>query len=121
MKSLGWQKNTYLIDGYIKSKYMYEFWDQTIGDNTNLLGVLYYECGKETLMGRLVKRAEGSEREDDKNKVLTEVRISSFYKNTLPVVEIFREKGVLVTVDAEKSIEEVYQKSEEVVKIMLSN
>ena len=54
-------------------------------------------------------------------KVLTEVRISSFYKNTLPVVEIFREKGVLVTVDAEKSIEEVYQKSEEVVKIMLSN
>ena len=42
MRSNEPKKNIFLVDGYIKSKFMYEFWDQTVGDNCNLLGVIYY-------------------------------------------------------------------------------
>jgi adenylate kinase family enzyme len=67
MRKHGLSGNTFIIDGFIKSVYMYHYWDQMIGDSVNVVGVLYLQCSDEVLMGRLTNRAKSSDREDDKN------------------------------------------------------
>ena len=56
------------------------------------------DCG-----GRLVQR------EDDKLKAIKE-RLKVYQKNTHPVIDHYKEKGILKEIDGEGSIEEVFKK-----------
>lgn len=67
MRKHGLYSNIFLIDGFIKSVYMYHYWDQMIGDSVEVKGVLYLQCSDEILLSRLTERAKTSGREDDKN------------------------------------------------------
>ena len=46
MRQNGWEKSIFLVDGFIKSVYMYHYWDQMIGDSVNVVGCLYLECSE---------------------------------------------------------------------------
>lgn len=105
MRKHGFSGNTFLIDGFIKSVYMYHYWDQMIGDNVNVIGVLYLLCSEETLLARLLNRAKTSDREDDKNTELAKVRLKTFQVNTVPVLALYEDRHLLWIVDAEKTME----------------
>lgn len=62
MRANGWSSSIFLVDGFIKSVYMYHYWDQMIGDSVNVIGCLYLQCREEVLLERLKKRGETSNR-----------------------------------------------------------
>jgi len=120
----------YVLDGYPRNESQTEYLDSI----TDLDVVLYLDVGDEELVRRLTGRRvcedcgatyhvdfdppeeEGVcdecggdlyQREDDTEETARE-RINVYEENTEPVVEYFREKGVLVEVDGEQAPDDVW-------------
>ena len=73
--------------------------------------VVYLECKQETLVSRIVNRGKTSGRADD-NESTAQNRISTFLKETVPVLEYYSDK--LTTIDGEQSVEQVWLKVQQV-------
>ncbi|KAJ8406401.1 hypothetical protein AAFF_G00306320 [Aldrovandia affinis] len=69
--------------------------------------VVFLACTSHRLKERLEKRAEQQGRPDDNPKA-TERRLTNFKQNTIPLVKYFQEKGLIVTLDADRNEEEVF-------------
>ncbi|KAJ8357382.1 hypothetical protein SKAU_G00201760 [Synaphobranchus kaupii] len=69
--------------------------------------VVFLACTNHRLKERLEKRAEQQGRPDDNPKA-TERRLTNFKQNTIPLVKYFQEKGLIVTLDADRNEEEVF-------------
>ncbi|KAK3546248.1 hypothetical protein QTP70_025188 [Hemibagrus guttatus] len=69
--------------------------------------VVFLACSNQHLKERLEKRAEQQGRPDDNPKA-TERRLANFKQNTVPLVKYFQEKGLIVTLDADRDEEEVF-------------
>jgi adenylate kinase len=120
----------YVLDGYPRNESQTEYLDSI----TDLDVVLYLDVSDEELVRRLTGRRvcedcgatfhvdfdppeeEGVcdecggdlyQREDDTEETARE-RINVYEENTEPVVEYFREKGVLVEIDGEQSPDDVW-------------
>ncbi|XP_058033123.1 adenylate kinase isoenzyme 5 isoform X1 [Ahaetulla prasina] len=70
--------------------------------------VVYLSCSNQRLQERLMKRAEQQGRPDDNLKA-TQRRLTNFKQNAVPLVKYFQEKGLIVTLDADKDEEEVFR------------
>lgn len=120
----------YVLDGYPRNESQTEYLDSI----TDLDVVLYLDVDEDELVGRLTGRrvcedcgatfhvsfnqpeTEGVcdacggslyQREDDTEETARE-RITVYEENTAPVVEYFREQGVLAEVDGERTPDEVW-------------
>merc|ERR1712129_64826 len=62
-KSAG--KTSFLIDGFPRSIGNVNSWQEVVGDNAKVLGVLFYEANEDELEKRLVARGATSGRVDD--------------------------------------------------------
>ncbi len=70
--------------------------------------VIYLDISEETMKKRVFHRIEkGSDRADDGDHAIQN-RINEFNKWTVPSIEFFKSKGVVVSVDAEPAIEEIH-------------
>ncbi|XP_036410556.1 adenylate kinase isoenzyme 5 [Megalops cyprinoides] len=69
--------------------------------------VVFLACTNHRLKERLEKRAEQQGRPDDNPKA-TERRLANFKQNAIPLVKYFQEKGLIVTLDADRNEEEVF-------------
>lgn len=69
--------------------------------------VVFLACANHRLKERLEKRAEQQGRPDDNPKA-TERRLTNFKQNTIPLVKYFQERGLIVTLDADREEEEVF-------------
>ncbi|KAL6489852.1 hypothetical protein MHYP_G00001970 [Metynnis hypsauchen] len=69
--------------------------------------VVFLACSNQRLKERLEKRAEQQGRPDDNPKA-TERRLANFKQNAVPLVKYFQEKGLIVTLDADRDEEEVF-------------
>ncbi|XP_066537446.1 adenylate kinase isoenzyme 5 [Hoplias malabaricus] len=69
--------------------------------------VVFLACSNQHLKERLEKRAEQQGRPDDNPKA-TERRLANFKQNAVPLVKYFQEKGLIVTLDADRDEEEVF-------------
>ncbi|XP_039212616.1 adenylate kinase isoenzyme 5 isoform X2 [Crotalus tigris] len=70
--------------------------------------VVFLSCSNQRLQERLMKRAEQQGRPDDNLKA-TQRRLTNFKQNAVPLVKYFQEKGLIVTLDADKDEEEVFR------------
>lgn len=61
--------------------------------------VLFFSCEEKDMIARLLKRAETSGRADDDEQVVKR-RLRTFEKKTMPVVEYYRERGLLEEVNS---------------------
>jgi adenylate kinase family enzyme len=113
MMSLGWEKNKYLIDGFIKTKSCYYAWIDTFSKLVVTKFVLYLECSPEEMLRRLTIRSETSGRLDDDSK-LFKIRIDTFYQRTYPAVEMFADLGLVKKVNTEGSLDKVYSEIEKI-------
>lgn len=59
--------------------------------------VLYFEVADDTMMSRLLKRAETSGRVDDNEETIAK-RLKTFHEHTQPVVEYYTTKNKLCKV-----------------------
>ncbi|XP_030631559.1 adenylate kinase isoenzyme 5 [Chanos chanos] len=69
--------------------------------------VVFLACANHRLKERLEKRAAQQGRPDDNPKA-TERRLTNFKQNAIPLVKYFQEKGLIVTLDADRDEEEVF-------------
>ncbi|PIK35723.1 Adenylate kinase domain containing protein [Apostichopus japonicus] len=94
----------FLIDGLPRSLENGQDFEEQIGEGKFML---FFDVSDETLMRRLLKRAETSGREDDNEETIAK-RLETFHNVTAPVIELFAARNKLGKVPAESSPDEVY-------------
>lgn len=88
--------NGFILDGYPRNEEQV----QNLPESINR--VIYINVPDNVAVGRLGKRA----REDDTKEVIQK-RLDIYHQETEPLLENFRQKGILVEVDGQASIEQV--------------
>ena len=118
MKESGWDKNIYLLDGFIKTLEMAKAWDDELGDIIELKRVIYYVCPNDVMEQRLINRGKTENRADD-NLDMIRKRIKMYNERTIPVVDLYKKRGLLTTIHSDDSIEEVYAESRDALKLAM--
>ena|SRR5258706_4813982 len=91
----------YILDGFPRTTGQAEAFKNGINK------VIYLRVSDKEALWRLSLRTDEN-REDDTLKAIRK-RIELFHKFTEPVIDYYRQKGVLLEVDGEKSIEEIFE------------
>ena len=76
---------------------------------TALDRVLELTVDDEVVVGRLLKRAQVEGRSDDTEEVIRE-RMAIYHRETKPLSDTYRERGLLVAVDGLGEVDEVTQR-----------
>jgi adenylate kinase len=100
-------KSGYVLDGYPRNE------AQLKGLETDINMVFYINISEDEAIKRLSLRA----RVDETKEVLAK-RLETYHQLTEPLLDYFREKGVLKEIDGQKSIEEVQA---DVIKVYEAN
>lgn len=98
-------RDGYIIDGFPRNL------DQYNSFSPEADRVIYIKISDEEAKERLLKRGRGDDTEE-----AIEKRINIYHQETEPLLEIFRQKGILEEVDGEKPIEAVHQDLAERIK-----
>ncbi len=84
--------------------------DKCLADLGNELDVVVQMVAEpEEVVRRLLKRAADQGRSDDTEDVIRH-RLAVYQEQTHPLVEVYAERGILVSVDAKGSMEDVTQR-----------
>jgi UMP-CMP kinase len=81
-------KKQFLIDGFPRKMDQAEKFEETV---VEARFVLYFACGEETLLKRLLKRGESSGRSDDNIESIKK-RFKVFEETSFPVIEAYEKK-----------------------------
>lgn len=95
----------FLLDGYPRNVEQVHALDGMI-EGDALDAVVLLEVDTDAVVARLLKRAELEGRADDTEDVIRH-RQNIYAEQTAPLVELFSERGILVTVDGLGTVEEV--------------
>lgn len=102
--------NGFLLDGYPRTLSQVAHIDETLATNGHRLdAVVLLEADTEELVSRLVARAAIEGRADDHETVVRR-RQEVYAAQTAPLVEEYRRRGILVTVDGTGTVETVRQR-----------
>lgn len=138
--------NGYILDGYprsVEQADMLEKINKEInGDKESEFIAIYFEIDQDVLVSRIVNRRscpdcgeiynikfkptkqEGIcdkcggklvQRKDD-NEEIAQARFTTYFNETAPLIDYYKNKGVLRTIDAQGSIEEVWNRLLEVIQ-----
>jgi adenylate kinase len=100
----------YVLDGYPRTVAQAEAayrWATARGATFDL--AIYFDISKDELIARLLGRAEQEGRSDD-TEVTIRHRLKVFETDTLPLVDFYRERGVLLRVDAVGHVDAVTER-----------
>ena len=100
-------KINFLLDGFPRSLNNLEAWYDIYGREAELPKMLYLECPYEILEQRILGRAKFTGRSDDNIDNLR-LRFETFKAETLPTVDLFRNKDLCVEIDTSQSRQAVY-------------
>ncbi|MCW2288582.1 adenylate kinase [Leucobacter luti] len=95
----------FLLDGYPRNVEQVHALDGML-DGESLDAVVLLEADVDAVVARLLKRAELEGRADDTEEVIRH-RQDIYAEQTAPLVKLFSERGILVTVDGLGTVEEV--------------
>ncbi|WP_145197080.1 nucleoside monophosphate kinase [Thalassoglobus polymorphus] len=101
-------KNNFLLDGFPRSLANLEGWYEIFGRETELPKMLYFECPYEVLEKRILSRAKYSGRSDD-NVESMKLRFDTFNEETLPTVDLFKNKNKCIEIDTSQDRPAVYR------------
>lgn len=102
----------FLLDGYPRSLEQAEYLDTVLAEAGQSLDlVLEIDVNTDDLVGRLLKRAEIEGRADDTEPVIRH-RMEVYQERTLPLMQYYRDKGLLSVVDGNGTIDEVWGRIE---------
>ena len=99
----------FVLDGFPRTRsqaeYLFENWDVD--------RVIYLDIPDEIVVERVMQRAKkglgsGFTKRADDNPAALKVRLEEYYGKTKPLLELYRQKERLVTVDGTKAISSVY-------------
>ena len=93
-----YEDSTILLDGFPRNMENLREWEKCIGNN--LKCVILIECNEEMLFERLASREIMECRMDDSKEVLI-TRLNSFHKETRPVIDYYKDRGILHIINGE--------------------
>jgi adenylate kinase len=106
----------FILDGFPRTVAQAEALDRALEElDRELLAVLYFQVPDELAVERLHVRALQEGRTDDTPEIIRH-RLDVFHKQTEPVVEYYRSKGILVGIHAERPIDAVFGEVQQVLE-----
>lgn len=99
----------FVLDGFPRTRSQAEY----LFENWNLDKAIYLDIPEEVVFERVLQRAaEGqgggfTKRVDDNPQAL-KVRLQEFHEKTQPLLRLFQQKNMLVTVDGNRGVQEVF-------------
>jgi adenylate kinase len=97
----------FVLDGFPRNLAQAEALDEMLaGIGRSLDAVLFFDLSDELALERILGRARDEGREDDTTEVVAR-RLAIYHEQTESVVELYRARGTLVPLHADRSIEEV--------------
>ena len=97
-----------LIDGFPRNEENYNYWGK-IEKFYPIKFVIYLDCKKSIVFDRIIKRSLNSDRIDD-NITSIKKRLNTFNKDTVPIINLYNNKGILKRIDSNLNIDDVYSK-----------
>lgn len=101
-------KNGYILDGFPRTL------EQVKKFENGVSKVIYLKVSDKEALWRLSYR-NGDNRNDETLEAIRR-RIELFHRLTEPVLDYYREKGILVEIDGEKTVEEIHKEILEKIK-----
>lgn len=102
-------RGKFLIDGFPRNEDNLRGWTKQLADKVEVLFVLFLDCPDDICVQRCLSRGQqGSNRSDD-NETSLRKRLVTYSKDTLPIIEHYRELNLLRKIDATKTPENVYE------------
>lgn len=102
--------NGWLLDGYPRTTEQVEALDIILADAHRALDcVLSLETNEDQLVARMLKRAEIEGRADDNEETIRH-RMEVYRAETEPLLAIYRERGLLVGVNGDGTVDEVAER-----------
>ena len=95
-----------LVDGYPRNQENMDVWDKVMKDAVDVRAALFFDCPAEEMKKRILGRKEG--RADDNEKTILK-RIDVFDKETRPLAPIFEKKGILIRIDCNRTIDQIFE------------
>lgn len=96
-----------ILDGFPRSPAQADALEQLLKEFDGKINVVpFIRVSQDVLLQRLLKRAELEGRADD-NEETIRVRMRVYRERTAPLLDYYKEKGLLVEVDGEQSIADV--------------
>lgn len=97
-----------IFDGFPRTVAQAEALDKLLAESDGRINIVpFIDVRNEEVIKRLLKRAELEGRADDNEETIS-TRLSVFREQTAPLLDHYRERGLLVEIDGEQSIEEVH-------------
>ncbi|MFV0482700.1 MAG: adenylate kinase [Bacteroidales bacterium] len=100
--------NGFIFDGFPRTVAQAEALDIMLESlNIPILGVVSLEVAEQELINRLLERGKVSGRADDQDKSVIANRISVYTRNTMPLLDYYKNQGKHIGVDGSGAIEEI--------------
>ncbi|XP_023699721.1 UMP-CMP kinase-like [Paramormyrops kingsleyae] len=100
-------KCRFLIDGFPRNQDNLQGWAAVMDGKADVRFVLFFNCSNQVCVERCLERGKSSGRTDD-NRESLEKRIQTYLQSTTPIIQLYEQQGKLRTVDASRSVEEVF-------------
>lgn len=98
----------FLLDGYPRTVDQVDALDEML-EGDSLDAVVLLEADTDEVVARLLKRAELEGRADDTEEVIRH-RQNVYAEQTAPLIELFSQRGILVTVNGMGAVDEVAER-----------
>lgn len=108
VKSAASGKSDFLVDGFPRNQDNYDGWFRVMeGSGAQVCFALVFSCSEEVMMERLISRGQSSGRVDDNVESIRK-RFRVFATESVPVLKLFEEAGMLKTADCTQSPDHVF-------------
>jgi adenylate kinase len=109
----------FLLDGYPRTLDQVAVLDELLaGQDRQLDAVVELEVEPDELVHRLLRRAKLEHRSDDTEEVIRR-RLQAYTEQTLPLIEVYGERGLVIPVDGTGEVDEVSQRILQVAESLL--
>jgi len=99
----------FVLDGFPRTAVQAEALDETLSEIDRPLSVVFeFQLPEEVCVERLQRRAEEEGRHDDTPEAIR-TRLGIYFEQTAPLVEYYRTRGILVSVHANRPVDEVFE------------
>ncbi len=101
-------RGKFLIDGYPRNADNLVGWMELLPESAvHIAACLFFDCPEEVMEARLLSRGQTSGRSDDNIDSIRK-RFKTYVNDTVPVIEQFRDRGLLKTVRADQAVDQVW-------------
>jgi adenylate kinase len=111
----------FLLDGYPRTLDQVAVLDELLaGQHRQLDAVVELEVEPDELVQRLLRRAKLEHRSDDTEEVIRR-RLQAYAEQTLPLIKVYGERGLVIPVDGAGEVDEVSQRILQVAESLLEH